>query len=52
MISAYNAEPYGVKNLMQIVAKEVRVSGFIVGNLYHKVCSCATCLLFFCSHHP
>ncbi|KAI0719028.1 NAD-P-binding protein [Fomitopsis betulina] len=36
MISAYNAEPYGVKNLMQIVAKEVRVSGFIVGNLYHK----------------
>lgn len=37
MISGYNAEPYAVKNLMQIVSKELRVSGFIVGSLYHKV---------------
>ena len=37
MISGYNAEPYAVKNLMHIVSKELRVSGFIVGSLYHKV---------------
>ncbi|PRP76625.1 putative oxidoreductase, zinc-binding dehydrogenase family [Planoprotostelium fungivorum] len=33
MISQYNEkEPYGVKNLMKIVAKSVRFEGFLVGN--------------------
>jgi len=33
MISQYNAtEPYGVKNLMQIVAKRLKIQGFIVGD--------------------
>ena len=37
MISEYNAEPHAVKNAMQIIWKELRVSGFIVGSLYDKV---------------
>ena len=37
MISEYNAEPHAVKNLMQVVWKELRVYGFIVGSLYPKV---------------
>ncbi|KAH9914710.1 alcohol dehydrogenase [Fomitopsis serialis] len=36
MISAYNAEGYAPKNLTLIVGKEIRLSGFIVGSLYHK----------------
>ena len=37
MISEYNAEPHAVNNAMQIIWKELRVSGFIVGSLYDKV---------------
>ena len=36
MISGYNTQPHGVKNLMQIVAKELHLHGFIVGSLRHK----------------
>ncbi|KAI0918241.1 hypothetical protein AcV7_007041 [Taiwanofungus camphoratus] len=37
MISAYNGEaPYPVKNLMQIVGKEITMSGFIVMSLQAK----------------
>ncbi|EPS92449.1 hypothetical protein FOMPIDRAFT_1056866 [Fomitopsis schrenkii] len=37
MISGYNSEPYAVKTLGHVVTKELRLSGFIVGSLYHKV---------------
>ena len=37
MIADYTAaQPYHVKNLMQIVARQLKISGFIVGSLYHK----------------
>lgn len=37
MISQYNAtEPYPMKNLMLIVGKQLKVSGFIVSSLNHK----------------
>ena len=36
MISAYNNEPYPVKNLMQIIAKRLHIHGFIVGFLREK----------------
>ncbi|CDO77399.1 hypothetical protein BN946_scf184857.g5 [Trametes cinnabarina] len=37
MISQYNTPtPYGVKNLMNIVAKELTIKGFIVGSIRHK----------------
>ena len=37
MISGYNTtEPYHVKNLMQIVGKQLHLHGFIVGYLRHK----------------
>ncbi|KAI0918225.1 hypothetical protein AcV7_007027 [Taiwanofungus camphoratus] len=37
MISVYNGEaPYPVKNLMQIVGKEITLSGFIVMSLQAK----------------
>lgn len=33
MISQYNAtEPYGIKNVMQFVAKRLKMQGFIVGD--------------------
>lgn len=35
MISQYNAKPgeaYGVKNLMQVVGKRLKIQGFIVGD--------------------
>ena len=36
MISQYNSEPAKVNNLMQIVAKELKIFGFIVGSLDYK----------------
>ena len=37
MISGYNTtEPYHVKNLIQIVGKQLHLHGFIVGYLRHK----------------
>ncbi|KAI0749872.1 NAD(P)-binding protein [Daedaleopsis nitida] len=37
MISGYNTkEPYGIKNLMRIVAFELHIHGFIVSSLAHK----------------
>ncbi|KAH7919465.1 alcohol dehydrogenase [Leucogyrophana mollusca] len=33
MISGYNSQPYGVKNLMHIVAKSIKIYGFIVGKI-------------------
>ncbi|KIJ62669.1 hypothetical protein HYDPIDRAFT_176457 [Hydnomerulius pinastri MD-312] len=36
MISSYNQTPYAVSNLMNIVAKEIKISGFIVGTLLPK----------------
>ncbi|KAF9247116.1 NAD-P-binding protein [Melanogaster broomeanus] len=36
MISTYNATPYPVKNLMTIVAKEIKMSGFIVSTILPK----------------
>ncbi|KZT03633.1 NAD(P)-binding protein [Laetiporus sulphureus 93-53] len=37
MISTYNGgEPYCVKNLVNIVGKQLRISGFIVDNLHEK----------------
>lgn len=37
MISAYNGgEPYPVKNLVQIVGKQLKISGFIVFWLHEK----------------
>jgi len=37
MISAYNGEePYPVKNLIQIVGKQLKIAGFIVMWLHHK----------------
>ncbi len=36
MISQYNSAPYHVKNLIQIVSKELSVHGFIVGSLRDK----------------
>ncbi|KIJ20091.1 hypothetical protein PAXINDRAFT_107808 [Paxillus involutus ATCC 200175] len=36
MISAYNTEPYPVTNLMNIVAKEIKISGFIVSTILPK----------------
>ncbi len=42
MISQYGkSEPYGVKNLMNIVGKRIRFEGFIQGDLrdkYWNVC--------------
>ena len=36
MISQYNLEnPEGVRNLMQVVAKRIRIQGFIVSDHYH-----------------
>lgn len=35
MISEYNQEGEGVKNLFKIVAKQIRVQGFLVFNYYH-----------------
>lgn len=36
MISQYNSAPYHVKNLIQIVSKELSLHGFIVGSLRDK----------------
>ncbi|KAH9840971.1 NAD-P-binding protein [Rhodofomes roseus] len=36
MISAYNGEPYGPKNLTHIISKELKINGFVVRNLYPK----------------
>jgi NADPH-dependent curcumin reductase CurA len=37
MISQYNAkEPYGLKNLMNIVGKQLKMQGFIVGSVMEK----------------
>lgn len=36
MISQYNSEPAKVNNLMQIVAKELKIFGFIVSSLLPK----------------
>lgn len=36
MISGYNSAPYFVKNLMNIVAREIKIFGFIVSSLADK----------------
>jgi len=37
MISQYNkADPYGVKNLIEVVARRIRMEGFIVGDYAHE----------------
>lgn len=36
MISGYNSEPYGVKNLLQIIGREIKMNGFLVHTMNHK----------------
>ncbi|CAL1711894.1 unnamed protein product [Somion occarium] len=36
MISVYNTEPYPIKNLMNVVSKEIKLYGFLVFSLHEK----------------
>ena len=45
MISTYgNSEPYGVKNLMNVISKRIRFEGFVESDLEEKYCHVSSSL--------